>query len=452
MSEHDLLAIAERIAGAARPGEAIEAYALRSRDTDIRAYGGEVESLSSAVIDGVGIRIIVDGRQGYAWSSSLDPQVVEETLADARDNVQFGAVDEHHGLAHRDDIADVTPAALDLWRDGVDATSTDDKVAMAIELERAARAADPKIRGLRTADYGDSALEAAIVNSHGVRGLTRRTVASCSTLVLAGQGAQTQTGFGFSIGRQPSEVSVEETAAMAAERAVRMLGAKQPKSRRLPVILDPLVTSSLLSLLGAALNGEAVLKGRSMFAGRESETVGAPILTLVEDPTVPDAFGATAHDAEGVPTRRTELIAGGVLAGFVHNTYTARRAGGRTTGSAMRAGYKSTPGVGCRALQLTPGAESPSEIMARSGEALYVQMVQGLHSGANPVSGDFSVGAEGLMVRGGALAEPVREITIASTLQRILQDLVSIGRDVTWLPGGAAGVTVLLGEMTMSGG
>ncbi len=123
----------------------------------------------------------------------------------------------------------------------------------------------------------------------------------------------------------------------------------------------------------------------------------------------------------------------------------------RTTGSAVRGGFKSTPGVGARALHLVPGDLTPEEILASVPEALYVQSVSGLHSGTNPVSGDFSVGAEGLMVRGGEFAEPVREITIASTLQRMLHDVVEIGSDLDWLPGGAAGMTLLLGEMSIAG-
>jgi PmbA protein len=114
-------------------------------------------------------------------------------------------------------------------------------------------------------------------------------------------------------------------------------------------------------------------------------------------------------------------------------------------------GFKSTPSVGARALHLQPGTKSPSEILASVPEALYVQSVSGLHSGTDPVSGDFSVGAEGLMVRDGAFAEPVRELTIASTLQRMLLDVVEVGADLTWLPGGAAGLTLMLSDMTMSG-
>jgi PmbA protein len=218
-----------------------------------------------------------------------------------------------------------------------------------------------------------------------------------------------------------------------------------------PVIFDPLVTRSLLSILGAACNGEAMVKGRTMFLGREGEAVAAPIVSLHDDPTNPLAYGASPYDAEGLPTRRTELIVDGVLRGFLHNTSTGRRSGAGTTGSAVRGGYASPPGVGARALVLTPGSQSPEEILAAAGDAFYVQSVSGLHSGTNPVSGDFSLGAEGLLVRGGAFAEPVREVTIASTIPRMLLDVASVGSDLTWLPGAAAGCTLLVGEMSVSG-
>jgi PmbA protein len=451
VSNVDLLALARSLAGAARTGEEIEAYAVRSREVDVNAFEGEVESLATAEVEGVGVRVIVDHRQGYAWAGSLDPDVVAGTLEDARDNAAFGAPDEFYGLVTPDDFAGIDAVELDLFREELLTVPTADKVALAIELEAATKAVDPRIRSLRSASYGDAAAESAVANSHGVEVVTRRTLCSCSAYAMAGDGDDTQTGGGYSAGRAFGDLDVNEAARDAAERAVRLLGAKQPASRRLPVILDPQVTRSLVSLIGSALSADAIQRGRSMFVAREGEEVAAPGVTLVDDPTLADAFGAASYDAEGVPTRRLELIGRGRLNAFLHNVYTARRGATTTTGSAIRGGFKSTPGVGARALHLMPGALSAEEILASVPEALFVQSVSGLHSGTNVVSGDFSVGAEGLMVRGGAFAEPVREVTIASTLQRMLHDIVHIGSDLEWLPGGAAGMTVLLDEMSVAG-
>ncbi len=424
---------------------------LRSRDVDVKVFGGEVESLSTAEVEGVGVRVIVDGRQGYAWAGTLDPEVIAETVEEARDNAAFGAPDESYALATPSDAEGVDAPTLDLWRDDVGSTPTSAKVALALELEAATRAADPRVRGVESASYGDAAVEAAVANSLGLEATTSRTVCSCSAFAMAGEGSATQTGSGFSAGRSFGEIDVTVAATDAAERAVRLLGATQIPSAKLPVVFDPLVTRSVLALIGGALSGEAIVKGRSLFVGREGEVVAGPGITLVDDPTLADAFGAATHDAEGVPTRRVALISAGRLDAFLHNVYTARRAGARTTGSAVRGGFKSPPGVGARALHLEPGPLSADEILASVSEGLYVQSVSGLHSGTNPVSGDFSVGAVGLVVRNGEFAEPVREVTIASTLQRMLHDVVQVGADLTWLPGGAAGMTLLVDEMSVSG-
>jgi PmbA protein len=450
-SPPDLLELAKRVADGAGADEEVEAYVVRSRETEVRVFDGDVESLSVAGVEGVGVRVISEQRQGFAWAGSLDPDVVDETVVEARDNAAFGEPDEWNGLPSPSDYESIAPAYLDVWRESLLAVPADDKVALALELERATRAADSRVRGVEYAGYGDTAVESAVASSLGVAATSRRTMCSCSSFAMAGEGDDTQTGYGFSAGRAFDDLDAVDAATTSAQRAVRMLGAAKPRTQRLPVVLDPLVTRSLLGIIGAALGGEAVLKNRSMFVGREGEQVGAPGLTLREDPTLPDALGAASHDSEGVPTRPVDLIAGGRLLRYLQNAYTGRRSGTATTGSAVRGGFKSTPGVGARALYLEPGPRAPEEILASVPGALYVQAVSGLHSGTNPVSGDFSVGAEGLMVRDGDLAEPVREVTIASTLQRILLDVAEVGADLTWLPGGGAGMTLLVTEMTMSG-
>jgi PmbA protein len=446
----ELIDIARGIAREARPGEQLEAYVARSEETDVEVFGGEVESLTTAGVEGVGVRVIVDQRQGLAWAGSLDLEVIAETVRDARDNAMFGEPDEFYGLASPDEVNGHRAPELDVWREELASVPVADKVALALELERATKAADSRIRNVEAASYGDARSEAALVNSLGLEAYTRRTMCSASSVAIADDGAGVQTGYGFDAARTVADLDLESIPRDAATRACRMLGAAPIKGRRLPVILDPLVTRSLLGVLSSAFNGESMLKGRSLFTGRAGEVVAAPMVQLLDDPTDERALGASPYDGDGVPTRRNALIVDGVLQGFLHNVYTGRRAGSGTTASATR-GYSSTPGVGVRAMRLEPGPKSPEQIMRDAGEALYVQSVSGLHSGTNPISGDFSVGAEGLMVRNGAFAEPVREITIASTLQRMLLDLTEVGSDLTFLPGSIAGMTVLIGEMTVSG-
>ena len=444
----ELLDIATRVAGWANDGEQVEAFVVHEAETEVRAYEGEIESLTRAEAQGIGVRVIAAGKQGYAYAGTLDEEALQETLREARDNAEFAEADEFNGLASPDGVA--TPV-LELWSDALSSYSTDDKVALAIELERLTREAEPRISGIESAEYIDTAFEAAVATSTGIATTSRETGCYVSTYALAEENGETQTGFGFSIGRDPGVLDPRVAAADAADRATRLLGASKPSSERLTVVLDPWVTAQFLGIVGHTLTGDAVLKGRSMFADRLGDQVAASSITLVDDATDPAAFTASAVDGEGLATRKIPLIVDGELQSFLHNAYSGRRAGAPSTGSAVRGGFKSGPGVGAHALALTPGDRSPEELIAQIDNGFLVQGVAGLHSGVNPVSGDFSTGAEGLRIRSGELAEPIREVTIASTLQRLLQDIVAIGDDLEWLPMSAAGVSLVVADVTMSG-
>jgi PmbA protein len=229
------------------------------------------------------------------------------------------------------------------------------------------------------------------------------------------------------------------------------LGATKPSTRRTTVVLDPMVTAQFLGVISSTLNGEAVVKGRSLFKDRLGDSVASANVTLIDDPTNTQAYSATDVDGEGLAARRNMLIENGVLKQFVHNSYSARRAGTVSTGNATRGGFAGTPGVGCLALSLVPGVRSQAEIVSDIDDGLLVQSMQGLHSGVNPISGDFSTGAAGLLITNGEVGAPVREFTIASTLQRMLQDIIEIGGDLEWLPMRASGLSLVIRDVTMSG-
>jgi PmbA protein len=196
------------------------------------------------------------------------------------------------------------------------------------------------------------------------------------------------------------------------------------------VVLDPFVTAQFLGIVGSTLNGEAVLKGRSLFANRLDDEVAASQITLIDDATNPLAYTASEVDGEGLATRRKALIEGGVLRQFVHSAYSGRRSGAASTGNAVRGGFKGTPGCGCLALSLLPGTRTQADLVKGIDDGVLIQMVTGLHSGVNPISGDFSTGASGLLIHGGELAGPVKEFTIASTLQRMLTEVVEVGNGI----------------------
>ena len=441
------MALADRVVAQAKPGEQIEAFVSRDLETDVRIYEGEVEHFVSAQSEGIGIRIIRDGCTGFAYAGTLDSSAIADVLAEARDNVEFGTRDEWAGLAEPDGI-DVV--AQDLWNETLASFPTDRKIELAKELERQTLAVDSRVR-VDDSTYSDVAMELAVATNTGIRRSGRENGCYVAVSTLASDGDETQSGFGFSVGRSPDEFDVARAAREASDRATRLLGATKPPSRRVTVVFDPYVTAMFLGVISSTLNGEAVAKGRSLFKDRLGDQVANPIVTLIDDPTNSLAYTATDLDGEGLAARRNSLIDAGVLKAFVHNSYSARRAATRSTGNAVRGGFKGTPGVGCLALQLQPGTRNQAALIADIDDGVLVQSVQGLHSGVNPISGDFSVGASGLMITNGTVGAPIREFTIASTLQRMLLDVSEIGNDVDWLPMSAAGVTIAIRDVTLSG-
>ena len=448
MTDASLAELARGVVALARPGEQVEVYAARSSSTTVRVYEGEVESLTSGQNQGIGVRVVADGRQGFASAGLLDEDAVREALHDARANATFAEVDPCVGLAEPDglplpvlDLADVA-AVRDLPEQA--------KIDVATDLEARTRGADPRIASVRTTIWGDGWGEVAIASTTGID--VGSEGASCSVAVspIARDGDETQIGFAGDGARRPSELDVDRVVSDAVERATGMLGATKPGSQRLTVVLDRPVVAAFVGIVAGMLTGGQVVKGRSPFADRLGEQIAAEALTLLDDPTDVRSLGATEHDGEGLATRPNTLITHGVLGAFLYDTYSARRGGVVSTASAVR-GYGSVPVSGAQALQLAPGALSQDELVAEVGEGFFVDSVSGLHSGVNPVSGDFSVGVTGRRIRGGVLGEPHREATIASTLQRMLLDVVLVGGDLEWRPGGTGAVSLAIADVSLSG-
>jgi PmbA protein len=219
------------------------------------------------------------------------------------------------------------------------------------------------------------------------------------------------------------------------------------------VVLDPTVAASFIGIVGGALGADAVQRGRSPFAGRIETEVGGKALDLHDDGTDPRGPASSPFDGEGVNHARMALIEGGTLRTYLHDTYTARRGEAESTGSAGRSGYGSLPRVSTSNLVVATGPLGFDQLLAEAGEGVFVTDVAGLHSGVNPVTGVFSVGASGRLIRGGELAEPVREFTIASDLVSMLGGLRSAGAEARWVPFGGSVSTppLLIGAMTVGG-
>lgn len=447
MKPGELLAIAKGLVDQAGTGEEIEVACSHSRSRGIKVYDGDVESMTTAENVGIGVRVLADGREGFASAGSLDADVLAETLAEARDNARFAESDPHVGIAQPDGVPAVD---IDLWRDGVGAMATQDKIDLALELEQRVRAADARITGVRTAGYSDNEGAFALASTAGIEASTEATSASVSVQALATDGDRTQTGFAYDGAREPALLDLDHVVERAVSQSVDLIGATKPETGKVDLVLDPYQAATVIGLVAGTLTGDRVLKGRSPFVDRLGEQIASTKLTFVDDATDHESLGADSHDGEGLACRRVPLVVEGELQGFLHDSYTGRRSGYGSTGSAVR-GTRGLPSPGLHALAVAPGSGSLQDLIAGVDEGLLVFSLAGLHSGVNPVSGDFSVGVEGRMIRGGQLAEPVSECTVGSTLQRLLLDIAAVGGDIAHLPNGVSTPSIVVGDVALSG-
>jgi PmbA protein len=452
MSEAGLQSAAERAVALAVEAGAVsaEAYSQDEVDVEIRVYDRAVESLTEAGSHGIGVRAFAsEGRTGYAYGTSFEAadlatlaaRAVE--IAHASDPDEFAGLPEDCGSAPTGDLVSPTLGDWDTAR----------KVDFAIAVDNAARTADPRVSQVEQTIYADSRGSVAIANSDGFLGGYEASGAYAYSSAFAGEGDDLMTGLGLDIGRGPDELDAEAIGREAAERATALLGARHTTSRRAPVVLDAFTSASFMGIVASALSGEAVLRGRSPFVGRQSQEIAAGVLAITDDGLIDGGPSTAPFDGEGVVQQRTPLIAGGAVQSFLYDSRTAREAGKKSTGNGRRGSYRGTPGPGATNVVVDAGESSLEQLFAQAGDGLYVTQVVGLHSGVNPVSGVFSVGASGIEIKNGELAGPVREATIASDLISMLGAVLAVGSERRWIPFGGSVLTapLLIGEMTIAG-
>jgi PmbA protein len=425
-----------------------EAWAEETVSRHVRVYEEAVESLSDAGGRGLGLRAFEDGRAGYAYGTDLSGDGIAALARAARGAAEVVDTDEFGGLPDEfgtSTVQGLHSPALAEW-------STERKVELALAVERAARAREG-VTQVETVVYSDAEARVAIANSRDFSATFESTQAWAYASAFAGEGANLMTGLGVGLGRDPAGLDPLAIGDEAAARALALVGARAPRTRHCPVVLDTFVAASFVGFIGGMLSADAVQRGRSLFAGKEGEEVADPAFALVDDGANPDGPGSSPFDGEGSPTRRTPLIEDGRLSTFLFDTRTARKAGRRTTGNASRGSYRSPPAVGTTNLMLQPGDQSLDELVSRVGDGLYVTDVAGLHSGVNPVSGTFSVGASGRLIENGELGRPVREMTIASDLVSMLRAVQAVGSEERWVPFGGSvnAAPLLIAEMSVSG-
>jgi PmbA protein len=413
---------------------------------------GQVETLKESGSRGMGLRVLMTADNGYrvasTSSSDFSSEGVEHLVKGALALARVTSVDPFAGLAETGEFGSL-PGDLELYHEDVYSLPTAERIDYARRAEAAALSADTRITNSAGGSFDASTGHKVFANSRGFTGEYRASSCSvsCSPIAL-GKSGEMQRDYWYTYARSLSRLaSPESVGAEAARRTLRRLDGRRVKTQQAPLIFAPEIARSLIGAIFDAASGDSIYRGASFFTGKLGEQVAADSVTVIDDGTMIGGFGTSPFDGEGLPSRKTVIVERGILSNYLLNTYTGRKLGMRSTGSASR-GLAGNPGIGAGNLYLVAGHQTPEEILRSIPSGLFVTELIG--QGVNMVTGDYSRGASGLWIENGELTYPVQEITIAGNLKEMFRNITAIGNDLEFR-GSVASPTLRVDGMTIAG-
>lgn len=406
----------------------MELYHSSSDRLQIRVFKGEVDSYTLAQEGGWSFRGIFDGKVGYAYTEVADQQAVDMLVRDARENAQVIDADDKPeifaGSPHYPDFSG--------YSEQLAGVSAEDKIEFAKSLEAKALAADSRVKAANMCLFASLDNRTGIQNSKGLDVSSRHNGAYCYLSVVVQEGKDTKTFGRFAATQQFTDLDPDKVAEEAVREAVGLLGADTLESGSYPVVLRWEAASTLLGAFAGIFSAENVQKNMSLLKGRLGKAVASPQVTIVDDPLLPAGLASAPFDAEGVATKTKTVVDNGRLLTYLHNLKTAAKDGVESTGNAYKRSYKADISVAPANMFIQAGSTTLEQMVAGIDRGVVVVDVQGAHSGANPVSGDFSLGAFGYLVEKGKVVRPVNQITVAGNFLELLQDVEQVGNDLNF--------------------
>ena len=449
-SATDLKQIATDVVARAMKGGATAAECVvREGDefsTSVRL--GQVETLKESGSRAIGVRIFFGQRAASTYSSDFSAAGIDRMLKSALELARITSEDPFAGIPEAGKFGSL-PGDLHLFHEDVYSLPSAERIEYARRAEKAALDFDPRLKNSDGGSFDAATGRKVLANSHGFVGEYRRSYCSVAAVPIAqDENGGMQRDYWYSVARSLAKLnSPEQVGKEAARRTLRRLGARKVKTADVPVVLDPMVATSMLEHIFEGINGDSVYRGASFLAGKLGEKIAGANVNVIDDGTLSGGFGTTPFDGEGIPTRRTVVIENGVLRSYLLNTYTAKKLGLETTANAAR-GLAGTPGIGPGNYFLEAGPRKPEQIIAEIKDGLYV--TEFLGHGANLVTGDYSRGASGMWIVNGELAYPVEEITVAGNLKEMFNNISEIGSDLEFR-GSVASPTIRIDGLTVGG-
>ncbi len=420
-------------------------YGEDTESFQVEVFGGEVESVDRANEKGLGIRAVIGGRVGFAWTCDPSDEGLATLLTEAESNAASGDETDADVLAGGGGWEAPAGEKKQYPRE----TPAEMKIEGALAMEEATLAVDGRIKGSEGASYSEVTYTICVAGTRGFLRTRHGGYCSCSIGAAAASGGEVRSGWSYAQALLPGMLDFRKTGIEAGGRAAGLLGGKPLPTGRYAVVFDALAFTEVVSLLAEVLSAEMVVRRSSVFRGRLGAKVASDVFTLIDDPSLGGGCFNVPFDDEGVPSIRRELVSGGVLKGFLHNSYSVRKTGWGTAGNAFRGSFKSIPVPGPTNFFVRPGTADVDELVESLGNGIYIQDVMGMHT-ADPISGDFSVGITGYEVRGGKKERAVCEMTISGNVVSLLEGIAATGSGIGFA-GQVGSPPVLVDGLSVSG-
>lgn len=422
-----------------------EVMALASDSLSMAVRGRELDKFQQASSLGLSLRVALGGKLGFSYvmgeSAEALKQAVQSALASARES---DLTQEVGFAAPGAELAECDVFDPQLAQELVEA-----KKQRALDMAVAALEADPKIVHVHPAEVGEGVSHLTLRTSHGLELEHRGTFISAGVVAMAGNGEEQEVAYDGEAVRFASKLDPVELGARTGRRAAAYLGGAPMPDGRYDVVLENAVAAELLGLLASSLLGDNLLKGRSLFKDKLGEEIISPALTIVDDGLYPQGLGTAPFDDEGTPQRRTVLFEDGVLKNFVYDRLWGAEAGAASTGNAVRGSLKAPPGVGFTNLHLVPGQGSMEDLAGQVSKGMLITEIMGAHT-ADPVSGEFSLGAAGFLLENGRIGRPVKSMAVAGQVVDLFKAIKVVGDDLRFF-GRSGSPSLLVAGLSLSG-
>ena len=401
-----------------------ELYYTSGESTSVEAYLHEVNAFTASRDGGVCFRCILGGKMGYASTEELSPQQARSIVLRAADNAAVLECEEQVFLGEggqKYEALTLTPYAL---------PTTEALIAAVLDTQEKIYKADERVvDGCQTQGIAQRS-EIAIYNSKGLDLHYENTVSGLVAVAVVSDGKEMSNDYQIKLGKLDT-IDTEGLAKKAADSAIGKMGGEPAPTGSYPVVFHPEAMASLLAVYSSVFSSEATQKGLSRLKDQEGQVIAAPAVTLVDDPFHPENPMPMHFDAEGSPTRRKNVIENGVLNTLLYNLKTAAVAGKQTTGNASKGNYDSPVAVQPFSLYLKGGEYTEEELLKKAGNGVYINSLSGLHAGANPISGDFSLQSAGFLIENGRKTKPVKSFTVAGNFYDLLKNITAVANNCT---------------------